>query len=687
MSGIFGIYHSDGSPVNRNHLLRMALSIKHRGPDGTNIVHKNHIALGHSMLRTTPESYSEKLPFTHTQSGLTITADARIDNREDLARKIHLSNITNIPDSQLILHAYQKWGVDCFTHLLGDFSFVIWDSNNHRLICARDYIGIKPFYYHQSRSRFLFSSEIKQIATYPDIPLTVNEELIGEYLAFSFCSKSDTLFKNIKRLPPGHYLIVEPDNRKTIKQYWSWKPEKRIWYRETSEYAEHFLEIFERSVQSRLRCKEQVCAELSGGLDSSTIVGMASQLLKKEGGGQLHTFSLLYPGLPFDEKSFIDAVIKKHNCAAKFIKINNYLFSSWQSQVTDTFEPPDFPNLAVNNPLLSSIKKNNFRVILSGIGGDECFSGSGYPFLDYLKKGQLLHLLREVRYQGSLDFIKTVKKLGLTLTWPLIPHTIRKSLTKQTAKKQIPEWLSSRFIQDTNLIQKTHKTDPRLNVSNLGRSRHNYLFTSAEEQFFIEALDRHRAFWQTENRYPFLDQRIIEFAISIPDYINQNKKQNKYILRNKRLPLLPTVVQKRSDKADLSFLFNQVFIHSLFLLNIKKFSIGNQGWIDLKRLSQEISKKQHVIGYDQYSSGNKTWELWFAFSIEVWHNSIITRYNRGENMDSTKKENTINKPQTQSSTKSSYHKPVLHKYGSITTLTAGFGGSKVDTSGPGPGHP
>lgn len=625
MSGIFGIYHPDDRPINSAHLQKMAMSIAHRGPDGTKVVQQDHIGFGHSMLQTTIESLNEQLPFTDTESQLTITADARIDNREELAEKLALHNIADVPDSQLILLAFRKWGCESFQQLIGDFSFAIWDPHNQQLICARDYIGIKPFYYHHSPEQFLFSSEIKQLADHPDVPLNVNEAMVGEYLSFSFCSKTETLFTDITRLAPGHFLIVRPD-KISIRKYWSWEPKQHLCYKTTREYTEHFLEIFEQAVKNRLRCDGAISAELSGGLDSSTVVGMANKLLSQND-KQLQTYSMLFPGLTCDEKTYIDAVSKHNNIPVNYIPYNNYIFLSWREQVRQTFEPPDYPNLSMSNPLLSAIQKSSSRVILSGIGGDECFTGSGYPYLDFLKGKKFLDLINEFRYRCNQKTLPALKRLSINISWPFTPPIIRNILSKRAAKRHVPKWLSENFTNKIQLTKRIHKADPRRFLSNLGGVSHAGIFAGGGEQFFLEQLDRQRAFWKTENRYPFLDQRIVKFSMSIPDYEKQQQGQIKHLLRNQYNQLLPGLVKERKSKAEFSYLFNQAFQHSLFLLDIQKLSLTEMDWIDKSILNDTITSKRKAITLNKYASGHKVWELWFVFSINLWYKEI-SAYNK-----------------------------------------------------------
>jgi len=685
MSGIFGIYHPDDRPIDKNQLLKMAKATAHRGPDRTNSVQHGHIGFGHCMLCTTPESINERLPFTDFKTGLTITADARIDNRDDLANKIGLYNIDDFPDSQLILLAYQKWGIKSFSKLNGDFSFVIWDSRKQQLICVRDYIGVKPFYYHHTTKQFLFSSEIKPLAEHPDIILDINEGIVGEYLSFSFCSKTETLFTTINRLAPGNYLIVNTDGA-TTTTYWSWEPKNHLFYKRTSEYAEHFLEIFEKAVENRLRCNNKISAELSGGLDSSTVAGMASKLLKRKANKQLQAYSMIFPGLPCDEKAFINALVKQYDIDITFITCQNYFFSSWRTQVKTTFIPPDPPNLSMNNPLLLAIKQSNIQVILSGIGGDECFTGSGYPYLDYFQKANFHQLIQELLFQCRKGTTPALKKLIINLSWPLIPNAIRSLLTKRIAKRHIPNWLTKSFIDRIQLTNRIHKITPHPILSNLGDILTTSVITGANEQFFLESLDRQRASWQVENRYPFLDQKIFEFAMSIPDYEKQNMGITKQILREQSTSLLPSLIRKRQGKAEFSHTFKQAFPHIYSHFTNSRNPIIKNGWVNKNAFDVAISRKKGLLSNKNCAPGANVWEVWFAFSIDLWYKQIISlkdQSNKEANMNPFKPLTNVQSVPLIKNVKRPYNKPILNNYGSIDKITKGVAGSDFDCSSPG----
>jgi asparagine synthase (glutamine-hydrolysing) len=161
VSAITGIFHPDGRPVERATIERMVATLTHRGPDGSGAWSAGPVGLGHQMLWTTPESLHERLPFTTDRGDLTITADARIDNSDELIAVLRIRD-RQITDSQVILAAYERWGEDCPKHLIGDFAFAIWDARRQALFCARDHFGVKPFYYHHRSGRlFAFGTEMK----------------------------------------------------------------------------------------------------------------------------------------------------------------------------------------------------------------------------------------------------------------------------------------------------------------------------------------------------------------------------------------------------------------------------------------------------------------------------------------------------------------------------------------------
>ena len=284
MSGITGIYHPGGAPVDGGDLERMVDVIVHRGPDGYGVWNEGPIGLGHRMLWTTPESRQEKLPLVKESGDLAITADARIDNRDEVLSQVGLSGFPRdgINDSALILGAYQKWGERCVEHLLGDFAFAIWDKRRQVLFCARDHFGVKPFIYYSCGSLFAFASEIKALLCLPYVPRQLDEMSVGEYLTSTFDDTARTFYKDIHRLPPAHSVTVSKEGTR-LREYWSLDPSREIRLAGDQEYAEAFRERFTEAVRCRLRSAFPVGSLLSGGLDSSAVTCVARDLLTERG--------------------------------------------------------------------------------------------------------------------------------------------------------------------------------------------------------------------------------------------------------------------------------------------------------------------------------------------------------------------------------------------------------------------
>ena len=226
MSAICGIYNLDGKPAPREGMERMLKALAHHGPDGQGIWLEGPVGLGHSMLHTTPESLYEKLPQQDDETGLVITADARIDNRDELFDALSIPHPARpgTPDGALILKAYCKWGEDCPSHLLGAFAFAVWDKNEQSLFCARDHMGFKPFYYYRSPRIFIFASEVNGVLSVPEVPRRLSEPAVAYYLTQNHEDREITFYEEILRLPSAHTLTARRTGKLKKSRYWTCSP-------------------------------------------------------------------------------------------------------------------------------------------------------------------------------------------------------------------------------------------------------------------------------------------------------------------------------------------------------------------------------------------------------------------------------------------------------------------------------
>jgi asparagine synthase (glutamine-hydrolysing) len=559
MSGIFGVCYFDGQSVKPEILQQMSDILAHRGSDGVDIWYRNNVGLGHRLLWTTPESLLEEQPLIDKRHNLVLTADARIDNRDELIESLELNHLPKekITDSDLILAAYQKWGEECPDKLFGDFAFAIWDRRKQQLFGARDPMGIKPFYYYHSAQVFAFASEIKALWCLTEIPKKINELKIAYQLAM-FCEDQEaTYYQNIFRLPSAHSLVVKPTRQVKKQRYWSLDLNHRIKLKSHQEYIEAFREIFFESVRCRLRSAFPVGSTLSGGLDSSSIACTANQLLQKSTGQQLHTFSAIFPSLPaadlrqIDERHYMQQVqslegIQAHNVRADLLNpLLNYL---WQEE-----EPVLSFNLYIHDGLYQCANQNGVRVFLDGVDGDTTIShGWGY----------LTTLAYQFRWRRLWQEINAVRKNA---------HLSRKLVFQEYCIKPLInepwKYLKQRFIPiEHDLVNPTLAKKVNLDeqIRNLSDER---LFITARQQhlnsistglypFAMEITDKGTSKWSLEARYPFFDRRLMEFCLAIP--LEQKFRQGypRAILRHGMSGILPTEIQWRFGKSLLGSNFS-----------------------------------------------------------------------------------------------------------------------------------
>jgi asparagine synthase (glutamine-hydrolysing) len=559
MSGIAGIYYLDGRPVERTDVERMVDSISHRGPDGSGVWTDGSVGFGHRMLWTTPESLHEKLPLTNKTGDLTITADARIDNRDELFSTLNFNGRPRdtITDSELILAAYEKWGEKCPEKLLGDFSFTIWDKRNQKIYCARDPIGIKPFYYYFKEGKFRWSSEPRAIFEDNSISKEPNLPLICLYLLNRFDEREETLYKDVFRLPPSHFMVLENGHLRK-GQYWDIDPNYSIRYKTDAEYAEHFLSLFKEAVRVRLRSYGPVGALLSGGLDSSSIVCTAQKLYQEKSipKNEFETFSLVFDTFPCDERSYIKDLVQMWDLKANYITYERN--RSWvefekSKQYSDVGY---FPTLFMMGAALESAQKRGIRIILSGIGGDDLMAVGFAHLTDLTLRWKFPKLVIQLQ-QDANTFSYSPYSLFLNYcVKPLIPRYIREPL-KQVLKpfrgNGVPSWFNKAYIKKMEINE-------RLKY----RLCYIHFPTRSQQQIYevlrygwncnvaIDTVRRFIDYFNIETRFPFFDKPLIKFLFAIPEDQRWCGELSKAILRRSMRNILPQSIRERTNKAEFS---------------------------------------------------------------------------------------------------------------------------------------
>lgn len=430
MSGIAGVYYLDGRAVDRADVERMVERIAHRGPDGSAVWSEGEVGLGHRMLWTTPESLHERLPLVNKSGDLALTADARIDNRDELMTALGLNSRLReeMSDSELILRAYEQWGEGCPEKLLGDFAFAIWDRRRQVLFCARDHFGVKPFYYYCSPHVFAFASEIKALLCLREVPRRLNETRVADYLVPMLEDKAITFYQDILRLPPAHIMIADREGIH-LRPYWALDPSRELRLGSDGEYAEAFRELFTEAVRCRLRSAFPVGSMLSGGLDSSSIVCVARELLAHDGGRRLHTFSATFDELPGgDERCFINAVLSMGGLESHIVRADRVSPLHDISRVLHHEDEPFYaPNLFVHWALCNAAHRQGSHAILDGLDGDTTLAQRFEHLAELLQAGRWKSLVAEVIGLSRRLNRAPWKLFLLYAVTPLAPEPIRQA--------------------------------------------------------------------------------------------------------------------------------------------------------------------------------------------------------------------------------------------------------------------
>jgi asparagine synthase (glutamine-hydrolysing) len=543
VSAITGIYRRNDTPADAHAIGRMTNRLAHRGPDGAGTWHDGPIGLGHCLLWTTPESLREHMPLISNDGHHVITADARIDNRAELITRLNLTTPPElIADSELILHAYERWGASCPEHLLGDFAFAVWDADKQHLFCARDHMGVRPFYYYCSDDVFVFASEIKALFCLPEVPRELNEKQVAYYLAEIYDDRVMTFYKDIRRLPAAHVITIAKNDART-QRHWSLDPTREIHFETDEEYEQAFRDIFTEAVRCRLRSAFPVGAELSGGLDSSSVVCVARDLLRKKDPGvqapvPLHTFSVAYDEVPtipegmedlylnaaFDERPYFNAVLAEGDLEPHIIfgdQLRPLAVAKRMLWHAEQPIPPDTTSWEEYRTAQSA----GVRILLGGLYGDNVVS-YGLPYIT--------DLMLAFKWRSMITEIATfVKRFHYPLRRLLrgfvvepifsaavsaVPKRVRALRLKLRAPPD--SLLRDGFIrrdlaERTGLLQPAPDRNRQRRPPNF-RQRHYADLTSAQHQDILETYAKETAGFSLERRFPFLDRRLIEFCLALP---------------------------------------------------------------------------------------------------------------------------------------------------------------------------
>lgn len=540
-------------------------------------------------------------------------------------------------DAELVLAAYLCWGEACVDHIIGDFAFVIWDAIRRQIFCARDRLGVKPFYYYDGADVFVFASELRALLRHPRVPRAPNEGMIGEYLAFHITGLEETLFQNIYRLPPAHTMCIDRNGIRK-RRYWSFDnlPSTSA-PKSLEEHVERFRELFDQAVRCRLRVHESVGADLSGGLDSSSVVCSANAILASSAPPRtnLETFSLVFPDRPeADEREYFRELTQQERLASHEVLGSQPDADRDRQDVAYHLDFPYFPNLGMFGGVRALARTNGIRVMLSGIGGDQCMTGMFTHLADLMRAMRIAQAIRQSRDDSRACLRSGLRGRSYSAPllllrhgiWPLLPPAARRGVRWLRGREPngLPPYIRPEFARRIHLTDRWSGTV--VDGSRLPTfAQRNIAFSllCGDSIFQLESAERHTARFEIEYRHPFLDSRLVEYAISLPEDLRCRGSELRFLHRRAMSGLLPPRILHRCTKGNFSYLLPEGLRTLLGGETFESFTIVKLGWVKAESL-----RKVYDVLVDNYARNNPAycrlmWPLYGAFGIELWLNTVF----------------------------------------------------------------
>jgi asparagine synthase (glutamine-hydrolysing) len=552
MSAIAAVVRRDGRPAESD-AGRMVEAMAARAPHGMRTWAEGQAGLGHGALNATPEATAEHLPLIHL--GVAITADARLDNRAELIRELSVPNRAG--DGALILAAYERWGEHCPERLLGDFAFAVWDGGRQRLFCACDRFAVKPLFWHRSDRLWAVATEIKALLALEEIPRRLNELRLADFLTTYLDDPESTIYLDVARLPAAHALTIDSRGAQ-LRRYWTVDGERSLRLRSDREYEEAYRAAFQEAVATRLRSDRPVAAMLSGGLDSSSIVVMARELVGGSGSEQprLRTVSATFTAPPqADEREYIDAVLRAGGVEPLFVRPEAFgPLDDWPGTAWRGDEPEFVMQNTIYRALYSGAAELGSTAMLNGAGGDDVMPFGLILLTELARRGRWIRLVREARaYTRRANFepgsLALLREFAIS---PFLPH--RLWLLRQRARPARTGqdgWVSGIPLQAD--FDRRLGLTPRYRPGPLRRSTRPRLgqsawLTTPNFTIYRTLEDRLAGLLGVEPRYPFLDSRLAELSMAVPEEQRLRNGYGRDLMRRALRDLLPPEVCRRTDK-------------------------------------------------------------------------------------------------------------------------------------------
>ncbi len=620
MCGICGVFNvQSGEPVSRQLIDQMTQLISHRGPDDRGIYLDGNLGFGFARLSIIDLSGGHQ-PMCNETGDIWIVFNGEIWNykllRKELVEKGHI--FRSNADTETIIHAYEEYGVDCIARLHGMFGLAIWDGQRRRLLLARDRIGKKPLYYTRVNGNVLFASEIKSLFCHPQVKREADIQALADYLSVRYVPGPATLFADIYKVLPGHWLLFEGE---TVREecYWDYTFGE-TGQRPIEDYLTGIRQHIQRAVEERLMADVPLGAMLSGGVDSSIITGVMSQLMNEP----VKTFSVGFDTAGFSELPYARLVADHFGAEHHELVVKHSDLTKYWPQLTWHRDEPVSEASDLGVYLVSKLARQHVKVVLSGEGGDELFAGYPKYVVDWIAR--YYHLLPA-----------PIRNQIITPLLEHLPYSMRKlKMAGRVMSEPSPQrWMNWFGVFNGQLKNNLLSEQTKARIDNdASRAFQRWLALNPQRDDLSAMLYLDTKIWLPDNllmkgdkmtmaasleaRIPLLDYKLIEYAASIPSNVKIKGFKAKYLLKRAYADFLPEPILTRK-KMGFNVPIGQWFQEgqrNLMLRLLLSERARSRGFLNNDCVANIL--REHLTGKTNYSN-----QLFILASLELWFRVFI----------------------------------------------------------------
>ena len=597
MSGIAGLIQFDGEPVAAPSVARMLGKLGRRGPDRQTMHCDGNAGFAQALLASTPEAIAERQPWIHADSGCVVVSDSRLDDRPRLLRELGIMrSADDVGDGELLHAAWQRWGAHCADRLRGDFAFVIWNPRQQTLYVARDPMGVRPFVFHfVAGKRFVFASTVEAVLAQGSVPSQIDEGRIADALVEETegIDLTTTFYRAVQKLPPASWLVVKSTGELERQRYW-WPVGDRPagLPRSNGEWVEAQREQLDRAVRRRLRSHRPVGSMLSGGLDSSSVVALASKACNDAVQPPFPVFSATNIGDPdCSETRSIHAMLSQRHCKATLVDLATMAGTHADDWWEICGEPFD-GTITLASQLYSAASSQGVVSLMDGVPADNLFV-CGRHAKRLFEQGRIREAWQSALAQWTFPGVRNPRWHAWRIMAGCLSPTPIHALRDQWMEAADYRALVANSLISPELISRVNMRERYKRYRSSARNSHQWhptheALSSMSAPYITAGLERFNrvaSLFGVEPRPPFADRDLIEFQAWVPVNLRFRDGHAKWILREAMSPLLPANIAWRTDKSHIGWAFN----HAVLTRHLETdwpdaLLLPSVAWLDAERL-------------------------------------------------------------------------------------------------------